>query len=304
MRDFLLDEGTDINKLIKKGYNEDSDDLSTIEREFSKEYLKKIEGVNVTKYDDNYDDANDYDEEYDDFLGIFEIFDFQLEYYPGSYEILLLYKLLLFLELSQPSDSVVLDLEDFEDDSVQLFEDAKQNFVNVGLAQEYLFTHSVDEESKMTVTIKRIDKITNEDLLIDKILLPLFNKMGFENTVRIPYHGPNEMGVDIGPLYDFDRFGKKIFYGAQAKSVKIHNNSTVKRGNIGLICGQIENGLQSKFTCDNNEVSLNKVFLITSKTVTEDAKNFAYKKFKDRIEIFDQNDISRNLIRYNVKFSI
>ncbi len=301
MRDFLLDETTDIHKLVKKGYNENSVDKSKIGTDFKKEYLNKVEGVDVTKYDTGDDE---FDEEFDEFLGIFDIIDFQLEYYPDSAELVSLYELLILLELSEPGDSVVLDLEDLEEDSIHVFEDAKQNFVNVGLAHEYLFTHSVDEESKMVVTIKRIDKITNEDVLIDKILLPLLRKMGFENTVRIPYHGPNEMGVDIGPLYDSDRFGNKIFYGAQIKSVKIHNNSTVKRGNIGLICGQIENALQSKFTCENNQVYLNKIFLITSKTVTEDAKNFAYRKFKDRIQIFDQNDISRNLIRYHVKFSL
>jgi len=293
MREFLLNKNTEINKLIKKlGHHRDSisdDPFIKICDAFDKEFLNK--SGKRTKSSE-------------DFMGIFNILEYYLEEGLGSFELVLLYQLLIFLELSDDDDEVRLDLSDFEGDTVQLFEEARETFVNSRRVYEYLFSHSVDEENKVNIASNQIKNIENEDLYIDRILIPLLEGMGFQNVVRTPYHGPNEKGVDIGPTYVIDRFMNREFYGVQAKKVKIHDNARISEGNIGLICNQIEKGMQSEFTCENNQVTLNKFLLITSKTVTEDAKTFAFKKFKDRIQIFDHKDIAKYLVRYNVKYTI
>ena len=295
MREFLLDNTTKINNSIKESrYDNDpyarSDSHLNISDAFDEEFLKKTS--NQTLEDD------------DDFMGIFTILDYYFEEELGSFELLLLYELLIFLELSDGNDDVTLDLSQFEGDTTELFEEARETFVNSRHVYEYLFSHSVDEENKVNITSNQIKNIENEDLLIDRILIPLLEGMGFQNVIRTPYHGPNEKGVDIGPLYEIDRFLNREFYGVQAKKVKIHSNARISEGNIGLICNQIEKGFQSEFTCENTEVTLNKFLLVTSKTVSEDAKSFASKKFKDRIQIFDHRDIAKYLVRYNVKFAI
>jgi hypothetical protein len=115
---------------------------------------------------------------------------------------------------------------DFND----IVEDAQRNFVDKVNIYRYLDRYAVDNTDRIFYIISRLSILT-EDELIDQVLIPLFSKMGFHGVRRITHHGPNEFGLDIRPFYETDKFGHRIYYGAQAKAYDIHTTSGKKDGN-------------------------------------------------------------------------
>lgn len=313
MREILLDRNSESYKLINSsGYGkyipktlleENSITDDTIKEALSKDFIKILDPHYINDNGISINDAEFDDVRYDDeYCNILEIIELLKGYYSENVELVFLYEILIFLELSNPTDQVELDLNQFDGSFKSILEEGKEIFVNNVIVYDYLFSHFLPSSDHIKIITDRLNKINNEDIFIEKIIIPIFTKMGYNNLMKVPYHGPNEKGIDIGPLYELDKFGEKIFYGIQAKSVKIHNNSRQIEGNINLISGQIETALQSEFDFEKYKIKLNKVFLITSKTIVSDAKTFAEKKFKDKIKFIDQYEIAKLVLQYNLKF--
>ena len=75
----------------------------------------------------------------------------------------------------------------------------------------------------------------NEDSFIDSVMIPLLQSMDYHSVTRVADHGQNEYGQDIRLFYKIDEFGRRVYYGAQVKSVDISSNSTDTKGNVASI---------------------------------------------------------------------
>jgi hypothetical protein len=166
----------------------------------------------------------------------------------GLFELVALYKLLLALEAAAPRRKVSLDLKDFEsyyDDFSKILSNAKKNFTDKVSVYNYLFTHTIPNNDQVQLVVDKLQAL-KEDEIIDKVLLPLLFKMGYNNVKRIAYHGPTEYGLDVPLFYELDKFNNRIYYGAPVKAIDVHTNSR-KEGHAENISNQLSLALHCKF---------------------------------------------------------
>jgi len=115
--------------------------------------------------------------------------------------------------------------------------------------------------------------------------------MGYSNVKPVSYHGPDEKGIDIGPFYK-NEFGQIMYYGIQAKSIKIHTNSRMPDGNIELILTQLRTALNNEFHVDTgSKIKLFNVFLITSKDISTATREYVNQNMSNVI-MLDGRSIS------------
>jgi hypothetical protein len=221
-----------------------------------------------------------------------------LEMY-GKTELIALYKLLLAINQSDNADDVILDLSDFihyyrgPNRDARLFEDAKTDFVNNVITHGYIFMHGIEKEDRKMAFLRKIRQFTSEDTFMTEMVVPLLKKMQFYNVSQIKHHGPGEHGIDIGPFSEINRLDRINYWGAQVKIVDIHKNARKSEGNIELITGQIKDALHTEFQVDNTKIRIEKVMLITSKTISNDAKEYIRNEFGGIIpELLDGEDIA------------
>lgn len=244
---------------------------------------------------------HEYDENLPDVLNLLET----LEEAEGLFELVTLYKLFLALEEANPSDEVVLDVSEAEldySDFNDIVEDAQRNFVDKVNIYRYLDRYAVDNSDRILYILSRLSNLT-EDELIDQVLIPLFSRMGFRGARRITHHGPNELGLDIRPFYETDKFDHRIYYGAQAKASDIHTTSGKLEGNAEGICNQLKVAIDSKFIDeeDNEEKEIDRVMLITSKKVNDLARKVFRKNFPNRqLIILDGTILASYIVQYDL----
>lgn len=182
------------------------------------------------------------DEDYPDVLNLLG----ELELRDGLGELVGLYKILLALSDSNLSEKVTLDIRVFvkyyENEPMQVYVDVKQNFIDKVKMYDYLFDYTVDTIDKVSAVHDKIRQFSEDDL-INRVLLPLLFRMEFQKVERTPYHGQKEQGLDIRLFYEIDKFGRRIYYGAQVKAIDIHTNSR-REGNAASINNQVEVALR------------------------------------------------------------
>jgi hypothetical protein len=246
-------------------------------------------------------DAND---DYPNVLDLLE----QLEVDEGLWELVALYKMCLALHDSNLEDKVILNLKEFRpfyDNFKEVPSDIKRNFIDRVKMYDYLFDYTVDRIDKVSAVHEKIKQFSEDDL-IDRVILPLLNKMGFQKIERIPHHGQSEHGLDIRPFYEIDKFNRRIYTGAQVKARDIHTNSR-KEGNAASINNQIDSALNSEFLDieDNEKKQIDKILLITSGKVNDDAREYLSKTQPNRtLGIIDGAQLSNYIVTYGLMYQI
>jgi hypothetical protein len=164
---------------------------------------------------------------------------------------------------------------------MQVYADVKQNFIDKVKMYDYLFDYTVNTIDKVSAVQDKIKQLSEDDL-INRVLLPLLTRMKFQKVERTPYHGQKEKGLDIRPFYDIDKFGRRIYYGAQVKAIDIHTDSR-KEGHAANINNQIQIALNSDFLDyeDNENKRIDKILIITSGKINE--RTLSYIKSKQNV---------------------
>ncbi len=186
-----------------------------------------------------------------------------------------------FLEVIPPNTEITLDFSDLVwgqyldldgvDDVYGYF---MQTLVQrVGLHYQlygFLFENDPDVERRLR---KRLDELS-EDQFIEHVLLPLFDKMGFQRVQKVDFHGPNEFGSDVRPFRYVTPLGTLEYYAAQAKAVGIHGSSG-KDGNAGELISQATQAFSVAFVddIDNERKFIDKFIVATTKTISPGARH-------------------------------
>ena len=137
-------------------------------------------------------------------------------------------------------------------------------------------------------------------------MVPILSKIGFHNIERVPHHGPNELGLDIRPFYEVDKFNNRIYYGAQVKAINIHTNSR-KEGHVEDIIRQLFHAFDSWFLDreDNENKKIDRVMLVTSQRINDSAKKVLKENFPNRRLIsIDGEALARYAINYGLTTKI
>src|SRR5918996_833256 len=205
----------------------------------------------------------------------------------GLFELVALYRLLLAVETVDPSEVITLDISEFALDDNELGEvikESQKDFIDTVNVYRFLERYVVDNRDKTLLVKSKLSSLTKDEL-IDEILMVLLPKMGFYNVSRIHHHGLFESGLDVRPFYEIDKFGRRIYYGAQVKAVDINAHSSKKEGgNVESASLQLQLALDSKFLDeeDNEEKEIDRVLLVTSKNINDLTRNVFRKKFPNR----------------------
>jgi len=110
----------------------------------------------------------------------------------------------------------------------------------------------------------------NEEQLIDNVIVPLLENMGFKDITKM--HGPGEQGIDL-LFYKETEFGYNEYTGVQAKKEKIHGKAG-KSGNATEILIQAQQAFSYTFidVYDGKQKNIDKFFVITSDDIIPSAK--------------------------------
>ena len=142
----------------------------------------------------------------------------------------------------------------------------------------------------------------SEDESIDKVLIPLFRCMGFIGVSSISHHGPGEYGMDIEPFYELNGLGDRTYYAAQVKVGDI-NATASSKSNINAVINQAQAALRKQFIdSENLKRNVDKVFIITTGSITPDAKAILsdYLSCNHKISLIDGNKILDLLNRHKL----
>lgn len=114
----------------------------------------------------------------------------------------------------------------------------------------------------------------HEAELTQKILIPLFESMGFEGVKYT--HGVLENGKDI-IYYTKDTFGKKEYTAVVVKAIDIN------KGEARKIVHQIREAFRRPFEdlSDNSERQIHRVLLMTSGKINEYARKYIFEEFEN-----------------------
>lgn len=150
---------------------------------------------------------------------------------------------------------------------------------------------------------KSILRELKEDNFIDKILIPLLVRMGFQNIEKTSFHGFGELGKDIKPFCMVGPFGERNYYAAQVKSGDI-DSSAGSKNSVNKLIEQIEKIVFVKFIdpIENVKRSIDKALVIISGDFKGESLRIIQDKFEGRSNIILINgDRLLNLInRYQI----
>jgi hypothetical protein len=134
-----------------------------------------------------------------------------------------------------------------------------------------------------------------ETALIENVIRPLFEKMGFQNITLT--HGLQEHGLDL-VCFEQDKFGEREYIGIQVKAAKIHG-SAGKKENASEIFTQAQQAFTHSFIDinDNKEKRIDKYIVMTSGEITHDARDSICGQLKTQgylksIQLFDGNKLA------------
>lgn len=202
-----------------------------------------------------------------------------------------------FLEIVPDDEAIELDWTDlvYEGSELVELENIYDHFMQrlfrkFGIQYQlygFLFENDPNVETRLR---QRIDGM-NEDQFIQHVLLPLFEKMGFQRLQKVIFHGPNEFGSDVRAFRYTTPLGTLEYYAAQAKAVPIHGTSA-REGNAGELISQATQAFAVAFVddIDNERKHIDKFIVATSKSINSGA----------RIAIESAVEGRRNLVFWDV----
>lgn len=144
--------------------------------------------------------------------------------------------------------------------------------------------------------LENIQKLSEKELST-RIVIPLLKSMGYKSVTYTC--GTDEFGRDI-IFYDEDKFNNKKWKAAQVKSVNIQGTSS-RAGNIQEIINQIQEAFDNPYfnSSSGEEVLINEVYIITSRSITPKAKLAIKNKFQYKPVFFIEG---QGLVNYLDKF--
>jgi hypothetical protein len=139
----------------------------------------------------------------------------------------------------------------------------------------------------------------DEDEFTKKVIKPLLEEMDYKG-VRI-IHGSKEYGKDI-IFYTLGPFDNKRWGGVQLK-VKDITGGMTQKGNFVEVSNQLETALEMPHPdmTSVDKVSITEVYLITSQSFTDNAKEALINKFSDKPVYFvDGETVLEKINKYDI----
>ncbi|MDA3843594.1 MAG: hypothetical protein PF588_04385, partial [Candidatus Kapabacteria bacterium] len=151
----------------------------------------------------------------------------------------------------------------------------------------------------MYKTLKEIQKLNESDLRT-KVLIPLFEKMGFKGIRHT--HGPNEEGKDI-VMYLTNSLKEREYYAVVAKAGIITGSATNNNNSANEVKNQIESCFDMEYDPIPGEtLNINKVYVITSFKITSSGKKTIEKKINTvmfrNTEFFDGDKLFEHIEKH------
>jgi hypothetical protein len=210
------------------------------------------------------------------------------------------------LEVAKPTALVILDLRELLDSGYidpELLPRFYEHYLALMLrriALDYqIFGFSTADDPNIVARLRNRVECLSEDQLIERVLLPLLKKMGFERLRMVSVHGPGEFGSDILPFRTRTPFGTFEYYALQAKAVAIHGTSS-RDGNAGELISQAAQALAVSFVddVDNERKHLDKFVIASSRAITGTARQVIEAGIEGRRKlVFIDGDALIDLVR-------
>ena len=209
------------------------------------------------------------------------------------------------LEVVDPDTEIVFDLTDLvcggwlRADDLPHLHDRLLGLMLRRIGVDYqIYGFVTSDDPNLIRRLKERIEPLDEDSLINAVLLPLLDRMGFQR-LRTSFHGPGEFGNDILPFRRRTPFGMFEYLGLQAKAVPIHGTSSVV-GNAAELVSQATQALATAFidNVDNERKRIDKFAIVTNKAITASARQFIEAAVEGRRSlIFVDCDALLELIR-------
>lgn len=202
-----------------------------------------------------------------------------------------LFLIRLLCEYLNPETEVILDLseilmlwDDFDPLETDIHKELLGKFADeleTGNLFSQLLVFPVDN-----IALIEILHGLNENDLINYVLVPLLNEMGFRPVTPTRFHGPGELGKDILPFFKENEFGFREYYAVQAKAVGIHAKAG-KSGNVNEVIDQAKTALSTAFfdPTDNSRKKIDHLVVVTSHGFSGDARTQIEETIKEKREI-------------------
>jgi len=183
----------------------------------------------------------------------------------------------LLCEYLDPQTEIILDPSeilqacDYDSSKVDIHDKLLTDFADeleINSLFSQLLVFSPDD-----MTLLSILHELGESDLINHVLVPVLDAMGFRPVMPTKFHGPGELGKDIAPFFKENEFGFREYYAIQAKTVKIHARAG-KKGNVNEVMDQARTALSTAFfdPTDNSRKKIDHLLIVTSQSITRDAR--------------------------------
>jgi hypothetical protein len=161
------------------------------------------------------------------------------------------------------------------------------------------------EEISRRAAFDRFFAEASEDDFTERLLLPLFNSLGFQRVTITGHRDKSlEFGKDLWMKYRLPT-GHMLYFGAQIKKGKIGSGEAAPE-NIGRILSQINMIMQYPIfdTQTNSKHLIDHVFLVASGEITKPARQYLSESLdresRRNILLLDHKDITDLCINYSL----
>jgi hypothetical protein len=130
--------------------------------------------------------------------------------------------------------------------------------------------------------------------------------MGFQAVSVNSFHGVGEAGQDIRPFYKAEEFGKRVYYAAQVKAIRIHANTARSSGNVQQLLLEARAALAKTFLdySDNTTKKVDFVYCFLAREISPEAisqlkDSIGEQEFR-RLIVVEGPEIARELCHYGL----
>ena len=136
-----------------------------------------------------------------------------------------------------------------------------------------LYGFVVEKDPRLDARLRSRIQALSEDGLLEFVILPLLERMGFEGLRKVRFHGREEFGRDVMPFRRATAFGTLEYAAVQTKAAKIHGTAS-RAGNAGEIISQAQQALRVSFVdeLDNERKRIDKFVVTSSAAITPSAR--------------------------------
>ena len=194
----------------------------------------------------------------------------------------------LILELASPETTVELDLTELHEGERLSAETPQELFAEWSrllrrrIELNYqLYGFVVEEDPRLDARLRSRIESLSEDGLLELVILPLLERMGFEGIRKVRFHGREEFGRDVMPFRQTTAFGTLEYAAVQTKAAKIHGTAS-RAGNASEIISQAQQALRVSFVdeLDNERKRIDKFIVIASAAITPSARRHIEDSFE------------------------